>query len=183
MLRFMIRQLETGNDNPILRTQSAPISQMSRPLKKLARDMKATIKPNNGMGLAAPQVGENVRLILINVPEEIYTASGFEDCEVGKHYVLVNPEITWVSSDQSLFEEGCLSLPDYFGKVMRPNKVQFRGYKEDGTLVEGTAEGIFARILQHEVDHINGILFRDKVHTGTGDVNYLLNLDSSHYNE
>jgi len=179
----MIRNLEIGSDNTILRTKSEHIDTMSRPLKKLARDMKATIKPKGGMGLAAPQVGENVRMILINVPEDMYTESGFEDCDVGKHYLLINPEITWVSPDKSLFEEGCLSLPDYFGKVMRPNKVQFTGYKEDGTFVNSTAEGMFARILQHEVDHINGVLFRDKVHTGTGDVNYLLNLNSSHYEE
>jgi peptide deformylase len=170
----MIRDLQTGNDNRILRTKSSSISKMDRHSKKLMRDMKATVKPNGGMGIAAPQVGENVRIILINVPADLYQESGFEECTVGEHYLLINPELTWVSPEQSLFEEGCLSLPDFYGQVMRPNRVQFRGQREDGSTVEGTAEGMFARILQHEVDHINGILFRDKLHSGTGDTSHAL---------
>ncbi len=136
--------------------------------------MKATVKPKGGMGLAAPQVGETVRMILINVPADLYTETGFEECEVNENYLLINPEILWKSTDQSLFEEGCLSLPDYFGQVMRPNRVHFQGEREDGSVIEATAEGMFARILQHEVDHINGILFRDKLHRGAGDSSHAM---------
>lgn len=159
----MILDVQTGMDNAILREQSTPVENIDREIKKLIRDMKATIGPNHGIGLAAPQVGVNKRIILINLPSDHFDESGCEIAPLDKHIVLINPEITWSSSEQVLFEEGCLSLPDFFAEVLRPERVKFTALDEKGNVIEAEAEGIFARVLQHEIDHLNGVLFADKL--------------------
>jgi peptide deformylase len=158
----MILDIETGLKNPILRTISEPIATITKDIHKLARDMKSSIKPNHGMGLAAPQVGHNVRMILINIPGEYYETTGFAECPLDTHYIVINPEITWSSSTEITQEEGCLSLPDYFAEVVRPEQIEFTGLNLKGQPIGGKAKGIFARVLQHEIDHLNGILFADK---------------------
>lgn len=158
----MILDIETGLKNPILRTKSESITDITREIHKLARDMKSSIKPNHGMGLAAPQVGYNVRMILINVPAEYYNETGFDDCKLDQHYIIINPVLTSVSTDTAMIEEGCLSLPDYFADVIRPTSVVFTGLNLKGETIGGEATGIFARIIQHEIDHLDGILFADK---------------------
>lgn len=158
----MILDIETGLKNPILRTPSKPIDTITREIHKLARDMKASIHPQGGIGLAAPQVGHNVRMILINIPGEYYEETGFADCKLDQHYIIINPVITSVSTDTSVIEEGCLSLPDYFADVVRPTSVVFTGLNLKGETIGGEATGIFARIIQHEIDHLDGILFADK---------------------
>lgn len=158
----MILDIETGLKNPILRTKSEPIDSITRDIHKLARDMKSSIRPHHGMGLAAPQVGHNVRLILINVPGEHFEESGFEDCTLDQHYVIINPELTALSKDTATMEEGCLSLPEYFADVIRPTSIEFTGLNLKGEKIGGKAFGIFARILQHEIDHLDGVLFADK---------------------
>lgn len=159
----MIRVIETGTTNTILRTVSEPISEITSDIRKLARDMKATIGPANGMGLAAPQVGANLRMVLITVPGEHYPDTGCEVAQPDQHLILINPEITEMSMDQCMFEEGCLSLPEFYAEVRRPCWVRFRALNEKGESIEAKAEGIFARILQHEIDHLNGVLFEDYV--------------------
>lgn len=159
----MIRSIETGTNNEILRAVSEPVGEITRQIRKLARDMKATIGPAGGMGLAAPQVGEHVRMILITIPGEYYEDTGFAGCQLDKHMILINPEITKFGADQCSFEEGCLSLPDYFADVIRPCEVEFTALDEKGNRIGGEATGIFARILQHEIDHLDGILFDDHV--------------------
>lgn len=159
----MILDIETGLKNPILRTKSESIKDITREIHKLARDMKASIKPNHGMGLAAPQVGHNVRMILINIPGDHFEESGFADCQLDQHYIIINPVLTSVSTDTAMMEEGCLSLPDYFADVVRPTSVVFTGLNLKGETIGGKATGIFARIIQHEIDHLDGILFADKV--------------------
>lgn len=158
----MIRNIETGIRNTTLRTPSQPISQVTRDTRKLARDMKATIGPAGGMGLAAPQVGVNVRMILITPPKE-YPETGFAHCSPEQHYIIINPVITEVSDTHVMFEEGCLSLPDFYAEVKRPESVTFHGLDEKGNPIQGQASGIFARILQHEIDHLDGILFEDYI--------------------
>jgi len=158
----MILDIETGLQNPILRTKSQPIDTITRDIHKLARDMKASISPNYGIGLAAPQVGQNVRMILINIPSEYYEETGFGYCSLDYNYIVINPIILSASSDTSVIEEGCLSLPDYFAEVIRPSRVEFEGLNLKGEKIGGKASGIFARIIQHEIDHLDGILFADK---------------------
>jgi len=158
----MILDIETGLENPILRTPSKPIELITRDVHKLARDMKSSILPNYGIGLAAPQVGQNVRMILISIPSEYYKNTGFIDCQLDQNYIIINPVITSVSTDTSIIEEGCLSLPDYFAEVVRPTSVEFEGLNLKGDAIGGSADGIFARIIQHEIDHLDGILFADK---------------------
>ena len=158
----MIRTIETGTSNDILRTPSQSISQITRDVRKLARDMKATIGPAGGMGLAAPQVGVNIRMILITPPPE-YPDTGFTQCHPEQHFIIINPVITEVSDTQVMFEEGCLSLPDFYAEVKRPKSVTFTGLNDKGQPIGGNAYGIFARILQHEIDHLDGILFEDHI--------------------
>ncbi len=159
----MIRPIEVGTANTVLRTPSTPITEITRDVRKLARDMKATIGPANGMGLAAPQVGINIRMILITIPEEHYKETGCDLATLGEHLILINPEIITVSTEQCLFEEGCLSLPEFYAEVSRPCKLTFRALTEKGEKIEAEAEGIFARIIQHEIDHLDGVLFEDYV--------------------
>jgi len=159
----MILDIETGLQNPILRTKSESIPTITREIHKLARDMKASIKSHHGMGLAAPQVGHNVRMILINIPSEYFEETGFADCQLDQHYIIINPVLTSLSQDTAMMEEGCLSLPDYFADVLRPTNVVFTGLNLKGEVIGGEATGIFARIIQHEIDHLDGILFADKV--------------------
>lgn len=159
----MILDIETGSTNDVLRTKSLKIEKIDSSIKKLARDMKATIGPASGMGLAAPQVGENLRMILIKIPSEYYQSTGFDLCKLDQNMILINPEIINSSEDHCIMEEGCLSLPDYFAEVIRPCGVEFRAIDEKGNNIGGKVSGIFARILQHEIDHLEGVLFEDKV--------------------
>ena len=159
----MILEIEKGLQNPTLRKVSSPILNISREIHKLARDMKASIKPHHGMGLAAPQVGKNVRMILINIPSEYFSQTGFAGCQLDQHYIIINPELSWLSQEQVSLEEGCLSLPDYFAEVIRPEAIRFQGLNLKGEAIQGQAQGIFARIIQHEIDHLNGIIFADKI--------------------
>ncbi len=159
----MIRTIETGTNNQILRTVSDSITEITPDIRKLARDMKSTIGPARGMGLAAPQVGVNVRMILIRVPGETYPETGCELVGVDKDLILINPVITQTSTDQCLFEEGCLSLPEFYAEIQRPCTVRFTALTEKGESIESEASGVFARILQHEIDHLDGVLFEDYV--------------------
>ena len=159
----MILDIETGLQNPILRTKSESIPTITREIHKLARDMKASIKSHHGMGLAAPQVGHNIRMILINIPSDHFEETGFDDCQLDQHYIIINPVLTSLSQDKAMMEEGCLSLPDYFADVLRPTNVVCTGLNLKGEAIGGEATGIFARIIQHEIDHLDGILFADKV--------------------
>lgn len=158
----MILDIETGLKNPTLRTPSEPITSITKEIHKLARDMKSSIRPHHGMGLAAPQVGHNIRMILINVPSEAFEETGFDGCALDQHYIIINPELTFLSEDAAMMEEGCLSLPDYFADVIRPTSIEFTGLNLKGEKIGGKASGIFARIIQHEIDHLDGILFADK---------------------
>lgn len=137
--------------NPILRKKSVEINFAeitSRKFKSLISSMAKTMVKTAGVGLAAPQIGRNIRLAVINSKNGVFC--------------LINPKITKKSWARELAEEGCLSLPGIFGKVKRPKKISLTYYNQDGKKIKLTSQGLMARVLQHEIDHLDGILFIDK---------------------
>lgn len=139
--------------NPILRKRSKPVTDFNGRLKDFIDQLIVDMKENDGVGLAAPQVGESIRVAVVDV------TLGEND-----PYVLVNPEVTWFSEDEAEDEEGCLSLPDIRAKVPRPFSVTVSAFDEKGRQYTiKNAGGFLARALQHEIDHLNGILFVDRI--------------------
>ena len=138
---------------PELETDSSPITRFDDEIETLARDMLETMYAAPGIGLAAPQVGINLRLIVVDI-------SGGE--EQGHQIVLVNPEITEREGSQD-GEEGCLSIPGFTAVVERPSRVVMSARNLDGTPRKMEAEGLLARVLCHEVDHLDGILYLDRI--------------------
>lgn len=134
----------------ILRKTSKPIRDFNGDLKKLAEDMAKIMYDDDGIGLAAPQVNISQRLIVIG-------------SEKGRDYkTYVNPEITFKSKDKATNEEGCLSLPQIFGLVSRPKKIHIKYQDLDGNICKEKKSGLEAIVIQHEIDHLNGILFIDR---------------------
>jgi peptide deformylase len=134
-----------------LTTRSAPVERIDDHLLRLLDDMLETMYAAPGIGLAAPQVG---------VLERAFVADLGGDGERAPIY-LINPEITWHSKTTNVAEEGCLSLPKQFGEVTRFDQVRVRYQDRASAIQEIAAEGLFARCLQHEIDHLDGILFVD----------------------
>jgi peptide deformylase len=139
---------------PQLRLTSAPIARVDDGVRKLAEDMLETMYAAPGIGLAAVQVGEMNRLITIDVSHD-------EDAKEPR--VFINPEILWKSEELSVYEEGCLSIPDYYEEVERPAKVRVRYTNLAGEPEELEADGLLATCLQHEIDHLDGVLFIDHI--------------------
>ncbi len=119
--------------------------------RRLLDDMTESMDAANGLGLSGPQVGRPLRLIVVRVGDELLQ--------------LVNPEIVR-SSGEAIAEEGCLSLPYYYGPVARPEQVTVQGLDQNGKKLRRKASGLLARALQHEIDHLQGILFTDKLVEG-----------------
>ncbi|MDP2946001.1 MAG: peptide deformylase [bacterium] len=135
--------------DPVLRKKAELIKNPKSPeIKGLIADMIATMKKANGIGLAAPQVGRSLQLFTVNAENKIY--------------VFINPEIKNFGDDKIPFEEGCLSVPKTWGPVIRPKKLTIRALDADGKPIKIRAKGILARIIQHEMDHLNETLFIDK---------------------
>jgi len=137
--------------NPILRKKSTEISPeviKSREFKSLMSSMAKTMIKTDGVGLAAPQIGKNIRLAVINSKDG--------------SFCLINPKFIKKSWARELGQEGCLSIPGVFGKVKRHKKISLTYCNRDGKKIKMTAEGLMARVLQHEIDHLDGILFIDK---------------------
>ena len=139
---------------PQLRLTSAPIARVDDGVRKLAGDMLETMYAAPGIGLAAVQVGEMNRLITIDVSRD-------EDAKEPR--VFINPEILWKSDELSVYEEGCLSIPDYYEEVERPAKIRVRYTNLAGEPEEVEADGLLATCLQHEIDHLDGVLFIDHI--------------------
>jgi peptide deformylase len=137
---------------PVLRKKTKQITEFDNELTSLAHDMAETMYDAPGIGLAAPQIGKSVRLVVVDISRDRE-----EDQEF---MVLVNPEITGREGDQ-LDEEGCLSVPELTAKVKRARKITISYQDLEGNPMELTAEDRFAVVLQHEIDHLNGILFLD----------------------
>lgn len=140
--------------DPVLRLVSKPIERVDAPLRKLADDMLATMYDAPGIGLAAIQIGEPLRMLVIDLAKE--------DEEPSPH-VFINPEVLESGDQRSVYEEGCLSIPDYYAEVERPASVRVKYLDRDGKEQEMLAEGLMATCLQHEIDHLNGVLFIDHI--------------------
>jgi peptide deformylase len=138
--------------NPLLKQVSKPVAGVDDALRALMDDMLETMYAAPGIGLAAIQIGEPVRVIVMDINRE--------GEEPGPRY-FVNPEIIWASEETAPYEEGCLSVPEIFDEVERPAKVRLRYLNYQGETVEQDAEGLFAVCIQHEMDHLNGVLFID----------------------
>lgn len=137
-----------------LRLVSAPVASVDDAVRRLADDMLETMYAAPGIGLAAIQIGVPQRVVTIDVSRE----------EDGRRpQVFINPEIVWSSPETSTYEEGCLSIPDYYEDVERPARVRVRYLALTGEAAEVEAEGILATCLQHEIDHLNGVLFIDHI--------------------
>ncbi|MFY9493457.1 MAG: peptide deformylase [Minisyncoccia bacterium] len=141
----------TGSKNKVLRAKSELIEKITPEILALVTDMKETLAAApNGVGLAAPQVGQNIRMFVV--------ADG-----VAKdgHTVFINPEITQVSKKNVVEEEGCLSLPERWHELARADKTTVKAVDENGKKFKIRVKGVLARLVLHEVDHLNGVLFVD----------------------
>lgn len=140
--------------DPLLKQVSKPIETVDSQLQTFADDMLETMYEAPGIGLAAIQVGEPIRMLVLDVSKE-------EDEK--NPQVFINPEILSSSDLRSTYEEGCLSIPGYYAEVERPAEIRVRYLDRDGKQQEIGAEGILATCLQHEIDHLDGILFIDHI--------------------
>lgn len=144
--------------NPVLRKIAEPVADPTDPaVARLAADMIATMLDAPGVGLAAPQIAEPRRIVVFRVP-----ADRGEGEEVA-NTVLVNPVIEPLTDEKVLGWEGCLSIPGLRGLVPRYKHIRYRGYGLDGARIEREASGFHARVVQHEVDHLDGVLYLDRM--------------------
>lgn len=154
--------------DPILHQKCKKVTKFDTGLKKLAQDMVETLFAENGVGLAAPQVGKNIKMIIVEFnPERFIDKAQKQKVEAKKKNtipltILVNPKITKCSRDTEVADEGCLSLPTIELPIKRSIKVNVLAYDLDGNKLKIRARDLFARILQHEIDHLDGVLITDK---------------------
>lgn len=145
---------------PVLRQISKPVEVFDADLKALVADMFETMYAAPGIGLAAVQVGEPIRLLVIDL-QEPEDPENPESPVVKQPRVFINPEILWHSDSEVPYTEGCLSVPEQYAEVMRPDKIRARWQNETGEVREEEINGLLAVCLQHEMDHLNGVLFID----------------------
>jgi len=151
-----LREIITVGD-PRLRRRSRPVQKVTPEVRALINDMIETMDAANGVGLAAVQVGEMVRLIVIETPEDE------EDPTSGKLFVVLNPEIVKTGKETEVGVEGCLSVPGYVGEVERATEIVVRGMDRYGKPFRLRPRGYLARVFQHEIDHCNGVLYTDRL--------------------
>ncbi len=137
-----------------LRLVSEPVGKVTADVRALAADMFETMYDAPGIGLAAIQVGVPLRLITMDLAKK-------DEGRLPR--VFINPEILSASEEMSSYEEGCLSIPEYYEEVERPARVRVRSMDLDGNIREEDADGLFATCIQHEIDHLNGVLFVDHI--------------------
>ncbi len=140
--------------DPRLKVKCPPVDAVDDEVRRLMDDMLETMYHVPGIGLAAPQVGVHKRVIVVDASRKD------EDPAPVK---LANPELVWASDKLGTYEEGCLSLPEYYAEVTRPDQVRVRYLDYDGEIREIEAEGVFATCIQHEMDHLDGVLFVDHI--------------------
>ncbi|KAA0583813.1 peptide deformylase [Azospirillum sp. B21] len=138
--------------HPILKRKAQPVAEVDARVVKLMDDMVETMYDANGIGLAAPQVGVLDRVIVVDVHEKGEPANPIR---------LANPEIVWSSDEKAVCEEGCLSVPEQYAEVTRPQRIRVRYLDERNQQQEIEADGMLATCIQHEIDHLNGVLFVD----------------------
>ena len=136
--------------DPVLKAKCDPVETVDSALGRLLDDMLETMYDAPGIGLAAPQVGITKRLLVVDVSKE-----------EREPVCLINPEILWSSDERSLYDEGCLSFPDQYAQVERPAGIKVRYVDRDGKPTEMDVDGLLATCIQHEMDHLDGILFVD----------------------
>lgn len=152
--------------DPVLRAVAQPVGAVTPEHRQLAEKMIEVVQAFEGVGLAAPQVGESIRMVAFNLPLESMSdvpSVGEEKLLPKMPFVVINPEIISVSPDTEMRDEGCLSLPDVWVPVERPARVFFRAATIDGELIECECGGLLGRCIQHELDHLDGKLFVDRV--------------------
>ena len=137
-----------------LRQESEPVKAVDAEVRALVEDMFETMYKAPGVGLAAIQVGEARRIVTVDTAKKD---------EPKNPQVFINPEIVWSSDEKNTYEEGCLSIPEYYEEVERPSEVKVRFMDLDGKIQEVAANGLLATVLQHEIDHTNGVLFIDHI--------------------
>ena len=141
--------------DPLLRRTSDPVERVDDDVRALMDDMLETMYDAPGIGLAAIQIGVPRRVVVVDTEKR-------EEGETHR-LLLANPEIVWASQELSSYSEGCLSIPEFYEDVERPAKVRVRYLDRDGAPQEVEADGLLATVLQHEIDHLNGVLFIDHI--------------------
>jgi len=146
--------------HPVLRQRAKPVEKLGTPeLRALVEDMKETMAALNGAGLAAPQIGESQRVVIFGVEQN----PRYPDAEEVPFTVLVNPKLVMLTRDIEEDWEGCLSVPGMRGVVPRYTRLRYSGFDAEGNPIEREAEGFHARVVQHEVDHLDGILYPQRI--------------------
>mgnify|MGYP000592624634 CR=1 FL=1 len=140
--------------DPRLKIKAKPVETVDDDVRKLMDDMLESMYAAHGIGLAAPQVGDSRRVIVVDVSREN---------EDPRPMAMANPQIVEISDDDRIHEEGCLSLPEHYAEVERPDWVRIRYLDRDNEIREFKADGIMATCIQHEIDHLDGVLFVDHV--------------------
>lgn len=138
--------------DPVLKKKAIKVAAVDDRVRRVMDDMLETMYHAPGIGLAAPQIGLSERIVVIDIGRSE---------ENRQPLCLVNPEIVWVSDEDNTYEEGCLSVPEYYADVVRPKAVKVRFLDRDNNPVEMETDGLLATVVQHEMDHLDGILFVD----------------------
>ncbi|MFT6075492.1 MAG: peptide deformylase [Yoonia sp.] len=139
--------------DPRLKKAAAPVASVTDELRRLADDLLETMYDAPGIGLAAPQVAVMSRLIVMDCAKE--------DDATPEPMVLINPEVVWTSDERSVYDEGCLSIPEQYAEVERPAEVEVSWMNLDGKIQRERFDGLWATCVQHEIDHLDGKLFID----------------------
>jgi peptide deformylase len=142
--------------HPVLKAKCKPVDQVTPALAKLMDDMLDTMYDAPGIGLAAPQIGVPKRILVMDVARQD---------EAPQPLKMANPEIIWASDELGVYEEGCLSFPEQYAEVQRPAKVKVRYLDENNEQQEIEADGLLATCVQHEIDHLEGVVFVDHIST------------------
>ena len=142
--------------DPRLKLKCRPVAKVDAKVARLMDDMLQTMYAAPGIGLAAPQVGQALRIIVLDVAREDEKPAPIK---------MANPELIWVSDEDVTYNEGCLSLPEHYADVVRPKAIRVRYLDHENEIREIDAEGLLATCLQHEIDHLDGVLFVDHIST------------------
>jgi peptide deformylase len=150
-------------DETILRKKSEPVRAVNRRIKNLVKDLKETLRDHgDGIGLAAPQIGIHSRVVVVRLGDRSPDEEGNEEARPGPPIALINPEIVEAGQDRRDFD-GCLSLPGLYAETVRPHYLKVTGLDEWGRPFERVFEGFDAVVVHHEIDHLDGVLFIDRV--------------------
>ena len=138
--------------HPVLKAKAQPVETVDAEVRQMMDDMLETMYDAPGIGLAAPQIGVGSRVIVLDIAKED---------EPKAPMAMVNPELVWVSDEDASYEEGCLSVPEHYAEVVRPARIRVKYLDREGAKQELEADGLLATVIQHEMDHLDGILFID----------------------